>query len=145
MPYKFLIIILIYLIGATAAAESISVIIKPQTGLAGTTSLTIHDDGKVTVLVYESAVKINENTVNITHEEKEAMRLNIVSSIAEYLKQDSYDKLKQYTFTISLAHTVDGVTKSISGKRLNNETVKLIRQLINIIPGNSLHYVKEEI
>ena len=145
MHHKFLITILISLLSTTATAESISVTIKPEKGLSGTTSLTIHDDGKVTVLIYESAVKISENTVNVEPKDKEALRLNVLSSIAGYLNQDSYDTLKIYTFTTSLAHTVDGVTKNISSKRLNKEAIQLIKQLTEIVPGNSLHHVKEEI
>ena len=145
MHHKFLITILISLLSTTATAESISVTIKPEKGLSGTTSLTIHDDGKVTVLIYESAVKISENTVNVEPKDKEALRLNVLSSIAGYLNQDSYDTLKIYTFTTSLAHTVDGVTKNISSKRLNKEAIQLIKVLTEIVPGSSLQHVKEEI
>ena len=145
MHRKFLIIILIGLVSTTATAESISITIKPEKGLSGTTSLTIHDVGKVTVLVYETAVKISENTVDIETKEKDALRLNVLSSIAGYLNQDSYEALKMHTFTTSLAHTVDGVTKNISSKRLNKEAIQLIKQITEIVPGNSLYYVKEEI
>ncbi len=145
MHHKFLITILISLLSTTATAESVSITIKPEKGLSGTTSLTIHEDGKVTVLVYESAVKINENNVNIEPKDKDALRLNVLSSIAGYLNQDSYDTLNIYTFTTSLAHTVDGFTKNISSKRLNKEAIQLIKQLKEIVPGNFLHHVKEEI
>ncbi|MGY8813897.1 MAG: hypothetical protein ACKVHQ_04165 [Gammaproteobacteria bacterium] len=91
MHHKFLITILISLFSTTATAESISITIKPENGLSGTTSLNIHDDGNVTVLVYESAVNINENIVNIEPNDKEALRLKVLNSIAEYLNQDSYD------------------------------------------------------
>ena len=145
MRHKYLIFFLLCLFSTTASAESISITIKPEKGLSGTTSLSIHDDGKVTVLVYESAVKISENIVNIAPEVKAALRLNVLSSIAGYLNQDSYDTLKIYTFTTSLAHTVDGVTKNISSKRLNKEAIQLIKQLTEIVPGSSLQHVKEEI
>jgi len=65
MPYKMLITVLISLLSTITMADSISITVKPEKGLSGTTSLTIHDDGNVTVLVYESAAKISENTINI--------------------------------------------------------------------------------
>jgi len=126
-------------------AESISITVKPEKGLSGTTSFTIHDDGNVTALVYESAVKISENTVNIIPKEKEALRLKVISSVSGYFNQTNYGSLNTYTFTTSLAYTVDGVTKNISSKRLTKEAIQLIKQLTKIVPGNSLQYVKDEI
>ncbi|MEH6471227.1 MAG: hypothetical protein V7752_08255 [Halopseudomonas sp.] len=145
MHHKMLITVLISLLSTITMAESISITVKPENGLSGTTSLTIHDDGNVTVLVYESAVKISENTVNIEAKEKDVLRMKTLSSVAGYFNQDSYDSLKTYTFTTSIAYTVDGVTKNISSKRLTKEAIELIKQLTKLVPGNSLHYVEEEI
>jgi len=145
MPYKMLITVLISLLSTITMADSISITVKPAKGLSGTTSLTIHDDGNVTVLVYESAAKISENTINIEPKDQDSLRLQALSAIAGYLNQDSYGSLKTFTFTISLAHTADGVTKNISSKRLNKEAIQVIKQLTELVPGNGLQYVKEEI
>jgi len=145
MLNKALIAVLMSLLSMIALAESISVTVKPEKGFAGLTSLNIHEDGNVTVLVYESAVKINENTLDLEPERKKLLRLQSLSAIDDYLKQSSYDSLKIVTFTISIAHTTDGVTKNISSKRLNKEATELIKTLIELVPGNSLDYVKEEI
>lgn len=145
MHHKILIAGFISLLSTITLAESISITVKPEKSLAGTTSLTIHDDGNVTVLVYESAVKISENTINIEPKDKDALRLKVLSSIAGYFNQGSYGSLKTYTFTTSLAYTDDGVTKNISSKRLTKEAIQLIKLLIKVVPGDSLQYVKEEI
>jgi len=126
-------------------ADSTSITVKPEKGLSGTTSLTIHDDGTVTVLVYESAAKISEKTINIDPNDQDSLRLQVLSAIAGYLNQGSYDSLKTYTFTASFAHTADGVTKNISSKRLNTEAIQIIKLLTELVPANGLQYVKEEI
>jgi hypothetical protein len=145
MLNKALIAVLISLLSMIAVAESISVTVKPEKGFAGLTSLNIHEDGNVTVLVYESAAKINENTLDLEPERKKLLRLQSLSTIDSYLKQSNYDSLNTVTFTTSIAHTTDGVTKNISSKRLNEEATELIMQLIELVPGNSLDYVREEI
>ena len=145
MRNKFIIMFLFSLLSSIAVADSISITIKPDKGLSGTTSLTMHEDGNVTVLVYESAVKISESSINIEPDDKNYLRSQTISAIDEYLNQDSYDALKAYSFTISLAHTVDGVTKNISSKRLNKEAVKVIQKLTTLVPGKVLQYAKDEI
>ena len=128
-----------------AAADSISVTLKPERGLSGTTSLNIHDDGSVTVLVYESPTKISENTVNIDSSQKEELRSLTLSALDSYLNDNKYEILKEYTFTLSVAHTVHGVTRSVSGKRMNNESIKVLRKIIQLNPGVDLTYVVEKI
>ncbi|PHS72193.1 MAG: hypothetical protein COB22_05705 [Cycloclasticus sp.] len=145
MCNKILMTIFISLLSTITMADSISITVKPAKGLSGTTSLTIHDDGNVTILTYESAIKISENTINIKPNDKNSLRLQTISAIAQYLNQDSYKSLKSYSFTVSLAHTADGVTKNISSKRLNKEAVKVIKQLTTIVPAGDLQYVKDEI
>lgn len=145
MHHKILVAVLVCLLSTVTMAESISITLKPEKRLSGTTSLTIHDDGNVTLLVYETAVKISENIINIEPKDKDALRSKVISSIAEYFNQDSYGSLKTYTFTTSLAYTVDGVTKNVSSKRLTKEAIQLIKLLTKLVPGDSLQYVKEEI
>lgn len=145
MHHKILTTFFISLLSTIVMAESISISVKPEKELSGTTSLTIHDDGNVTLLVYESAVKISENTVHIDSHEKDELRSKVLSSVAGYFNKESYASLKKYTFTTSLAYTVDGVTKNISSKRLTKVAIQLIKQLTKIIPGDSLQFVKEEI
>jgi hypothetical protein len=125
-------------------ADSISITVKPEKGLSGTTSLTIHDDGNVTILVYESAVKINENTIDISSNDSHLLRVKTINAISKYMNQDSYKYLKTYSFTTSLAYTIDSVTKNISSKRLNKETVDVIQLLTRLVPEDGLQYVKSE-
>ena len=145
MQNKFLFTVLFCLFSTLTIADSISITVKPEKGLSGTTSLTIHADGNVTLLSYESASKISENTINIEANDKQLLRLHTLNAMANYLGKNSFKSLKIYSFSVSLAHTIDGVTKNISSKRLNEEAVKTMRQLIKLVPVNSLQYVKNEI
>jgi len=126
-------------------ADSVSITVKPEKGLSGTTSLTIHGDGNITILIYESAVKISEITINISSNDSHLLHLKTINAISEYFNQDSYEYLKAYSFTTPLAHTVDGVTKNISSKRLNKETVDVLHKLATLVPEDVLQYVKSEI
>ena len=145
MCCKILAVLFISLFSTIIMADSISITVKPEKGLSGTTSLTIHDDGNVTILIYESAVKISENTINISSSDSHLLHLKTINAISEYLNQDSYKSLKAYSFTTSLAHTVDGVTKNISSKRLNKEAVNILQKLTTLVPEDALQYVKSEI
>jgi len=145
MCCKILAVLFFSLFSTIIMADSISITVKPEKGLSGTTSLTIHDDGNVTILIYESAIKIIENTINISSSDSHLLHLKTRSAISQYLNQDSYKFLKAYSFTISLAHTVDGVTKNISSKRLNKEAVNVLKKLTTLVPEDALQYVKSEI
>lgn len=145
MRNKIITFLVICLLSSLSIADSISITIKPATGLSGTTSLTMHEDGMVTVLVYESAMKVSENSVDIHPAERDQLRVDTIRAVDEYLNQTSYASLTAYSFTISLAHTIDGVTKNISSKRLNKQAVKVIRKLTTLVPDNALQYAKDEI
>jgi len=128
-----------------AAADSMSVTLKPERGLSGTTSLNIHDDGSVTVLVYESPTKISEDAVNIESNQKEELRSLTLRALKSYLNENNYENLKEYTFTLSVAHTVHGVTRNVSSKRMNNEAIKVLNKIIQLNLGVNLKYVAEQI
>ncbi len=145
MPLKIILIIFISLINTIAMADSISVTLKPEKGLSGTTSFNIHDDCNATILVYESATKISESTINIEPNKKEELRLLTLIALRSYLNQNNYDHVKEYTFTMSLAHTVQGVTINVSSKRISKEAIKVIEQIIMLNPDVNLKYVAEQI
>ena len=115
-----------------------SVTLKPAKGLSGTVSFNIHDDGNATILVYESIVNIEANI-------KEKLRLLILKAMNGCLSQNSYNHIKKYNFTLSLAHTVQGVTKNVSSKRINKEALKVIMRIIMLNPDVNLKYVEEQI
>jgi len=126
-------------------SDSLYVTLKPAKGLSGTTSLNIHDDKKVTVLVYESSVKISENTVEIEPQKVEELRILILAVLNDYLNLESFNDIKEYPFTIALAYTNHGVTKNISSKRINKKGLDLIKQIVIINPDIDLNYVTENI
>ena len=137
---KIILAIFIYFISTIVVADSMSVTLKPERGLLGTTSLNIHDDGSVTILIYESSTKISENVVNIESNQKEELRSLTLSALNSYLDESDFENLKEYTFTFSVAHTVHGVTKNISSKRINKEALKLLKKMIMIIPDVNLKF-----
>lgn len=145
MPLKIILTIFISLISTIAMADSISVTLNPEKGLSGTSSFNIHDDGNATILVYESATKISESTINIEPNKKEELRLLTLIALRSYLNQNNYDHVKEYTFTMSLAHTVQGVTINVSSKRISKEAIKVIEQIIMLNPDVNLKYVAEQI
>jgi len=126
-------------------ADSLSVTLKPSKGLSGTTSLNIHDDRKVTVLVYESPVKINETTVVIESKKVEELRFLILSTLNDYLDLESFNGIKEYPFTISLSYTNQGVTKNVSCKRINKKAMNVIKQIVIMNPDIDLNYVTKKI
>ena len=143
---RYITLIFILAISSNVAfADSLVVTLKPAKGLSGTTSLNIHDDKKVTVLVYESPTKISENIVVIESKKVEELRILILASLNDYLKLESFNDIKEYPFTMSLAYTHNGVTKNVSSKRINEKALNLIRQIIIINPDIDLNYVAEKI
>jgi len=111
-------------------ADSISITLKPTDRLSGTTSLNIHEDGSVTILVYESPSKISESSVDIDLDEKGEIHSFSLRALKTYLDQNSHSHIKETIFTISIAYTDKGVTKSISTKRINEEAMKVVTLLI---------------
>ncbi|MEH6814132.1 MAG: hypothetical protein V7677_16485 [Motiliproteus sp.] len=142
---RILLAVLICFISVTAVADSISVTLKPERGLSGTASLNIHADGSVTILVYESPSKISENAVNIESNQKEELRSLTLSALNSYLNESDYESLKKYPFTLSVAHTVHGVTKNVSSKRMNKEAIEVLKKIILLNPSVNLKFVAEQI
>lgn len=97
------------------------------------------------MLVYESAVKITENTLAMKPAERDEMRLLTLAGLKSYLVLEKYDQVKERPFTMSLSHTVQGVTKSISSKRITDEAIKMIARLIQVAPDVDLKSVSDQI
>ena len=126
-------------------AESMSITLKPTKGLSGTASLNIHEDGSVTILEYESPTKISESSVDIDSSEKDEIRSLILRTLQTYLDQNSHSHIKEYTFTISIAYTDEGVTKSISTKRINEEAMKVVKLLIGRVSNEEIKAIEKQI
>jgi len=143
---RYIALILILIISSNVTyADSLSVTLKPEKGLSGTISLNIHDDKKVTVLVYESPIKISENSVVIELKKVEELRILILAALNDYLNLESFIEIQEYPFTISLAYTKHGVTKNVSSKRINKKALNIIKQIIFINPDIDLKYVTKKI
>lgn len=145
MTFRIILTLCFILLCTAASADSLAVTLKPSKGLAGTTSFNIHDDGRVTVLVYESASKITENTLAIKTDARDELRSLALACLESYLVQDRYDHVKEHGFTMSVAHSVQGVTKSISSKRISDEAIKMIERIIQIAPDVDLKFVAAQI
>ena len=126
-------------------ADSMSITLKPTKGLFGTASLNIHEDGSVTILEYESPTKISESTVNIDSSEKDEIRSLSLRALKTYLNQNNHSHIREYTFTFSIAYTDEGVTKSISTKRINEEAMKVVRLLIGHISNEEIKAIEKQI
>ena len=130
---------------STLLADSISITLKPAKGLSGTASLNIHEDGSITILEYESPVKISERTVSFDSNKRGELRLFALTALKSYLDQEDYSQVKEYTFTLSIAYTNDGVTKSISSRRINEHAMKLVKVLIIYVQNEKIKAIEKQI
>jgi len=122
-------VVLLILTPCFASDESISITVKPSTGLSGTTSFNIHQDGTLTVLRYESPTKISEKSVDL-----ESKKIKEIGSLAhdvlkEVLSTDDFSTWPEQKATFSVAITREKVTKSISTRRFSKKVSKLINLL----------------
>jgi hypothetical protein len=143
-PIIISILIVIFSTGPVLA-DSMSITLKPTKGLSGTASLNLHEDGSVTILEYESPTKISESSVNINSSEKDEIRSLTLRALKTYLNQNSHSHIKEYTFTFSIAYTDEGVTKSISTKRINEEAMKVVKLLIGHISNKEIKAIEKQI
>ncbi len=138
--------VIVLLVGATtASAESLSVSLKPAKGLSGTASLNIHEDGSVTVLVYESPTKIEEHTIEVDEDQKEKLRSVVLAALNSYLVKDSFEEIELRDFSVSFLSTKQDVSKSVTSKRLNEAAIKAIKQIFLVVPKMKLSYLDGKI
>lgn len=132
---KYTILVLIAcLICGRALANELVVTFKPSSGLAGTTALNFHQDGKITLLIYESVTRITENAINMKEDDIVTVKKLAERTLNEYLSREQFKELKTYQLTAGIAYKVDAVTKSISTRKLTGNMIKLIKQVNQYIP-----------
>jgi len=124
------------------SADSLSVTLKPSTGLSGTASLTIHEDGKVTMLIYESPQKITEHTVDVNEVQKSKLTQKALQALDSYLLTNDFDELDRVNFSVSFLYTRDEVSKSVTTKRLNPLLKDALILLFEVVPAMKLSYVE---
>jgi hypothetical protein len=128
---RLILFIFIYLFTnyGLAFSESLSIAIKPSSGLSGTISFNIHENGASTILKYESPTNIIEDTVKIRPEL--VSEINNLSHIVlqEYMGLNQFSQWPEQQETISVAITNDKVTKSISTRRFS-KNILMLKKLI---------------
>ena len=125
----------------TASAESISVSLKPAKGLSGTVSLNLHDDGKVTLLMYESPTKIFESLIEINEAQRASLRIIIIKALDSYLIKSEFKEIKLSEFSVSFLHTKNHVSKNVTSKRLTEAAKTALKKIFIIVPKMKLNYV----
>ena len=142
MMRHLLFLICLYLCSFVALADSFSVMVKPEKGLSGTFSLNIHDDLRVTTLVYKSAQDIVENEVKLTPDDSKELIEAITLTLDEYLQSKNLANAEQSPFTLSIFHTRVGVTRSISTKKIIDKASKLVDRIVAINPAIKIDNLK---
>lgn len=117
-------------------ADSISVTIKPSRGITGTQSFNFHDDGRLTLLTYHSPSRITENPLTLSQDQSAKLRQSASRTLTEYLSQEQFKALEPKSQTLAIAHTKDGVTKSISSRKHSNAASQLIEALKKLSPND---------
>ena len=117
-----------------ASEKSISITIKPSTGIVGTISFNIHPDQSVTVLVYESASVINESPVSM--DSKTVAKVSQLSEqiLDEFVSLTDYSQFPEYKQGSAIAITQSKVTKSISTRRYSEKLISLIEMIKDYVP-----------
>jgi len=127
--------IILSLICSNLFADEISVTLKPSKGLAGISSMTFHQEGSVTLLVYESAAKIVNNTLELNAAEADALKALARDTLGEYLQLDQYQQWPSLKPLLGIAHTRDEVTKSISSRRYSAAALRLVEAINPHLPS----------
>jgi hypothetical protein len=125
------IFILLTGIGTIHAGQAVSIILKPQKGITGTTAFNLHDDGNMTLLVYESPTRITESPVAGPEGLSGQISSLAVRVFAEYAGMDDYTGLPDGDWTCAVSITHDGVTKSVSTRRFSAK----LAELLNLVDG----------
>lgn len=108
-----------------AADESISITLKPSTGLAGTTSYTLHEAGNLTKLSYVSRSDIQEHSLKATTEQITELQSLASQVISEVISSEDYSDWELRESSLAVAITKDNVTHSISTKRFSAKAHQL--------------------
>ena len=127
-------VLILCLLSLNVFSEEISITLKPTKGLAGTSSVTFHEDGKVTLLVYETSTKISDNLIDIDSKAVAELTDLATKALDEYLALKQFIQLKNYTLLVGILVTQDAVTKSISSRKLTQSVITLINKLNEHIP-----------
>ncbi|MBV1876026.1 MAG: hypothetical protein KUG79_00155 [Pseudomonadales bacterium] len=142
---NLLVALVILACASIASADSITVSLKPSKGLSGTASLNLHEDGKVTLLMYKSPVNIEENLIEVTELQLAELRAVVLKALNSYLTKTDYKAIELHDFSVSFLHTKNQVSKNITSKRLT-ETAKLaLRKIFAVVPEMKLGYLDGDI
>lgn len=135
MRYLLISFMLLISSNSFASEKSISVIIKPSSGIKGTISFNIHPDQSVTVLIYESASKITENTVTIDRKIVGKVSQLSETILGEFVSLKEYSQFPEYKQGSAIAITQSKVTKSISTRRYSEQLISLIKIIADYVPN----------
>ena len=125
---------LLFSTNSFGSGKSYSVTIKPKAGIVGTASFNIHDDNRITVLVYESPTKIAENMASVDAAKITEVIQLLESTIDELIEIKDYSNLPEFKQTSAVTVTKDKVTKSISTRRYTGQLIELIKAINSYIP-----------
>jgi hypothetical protein len=117
-----------------ASESSVSVTLKPSSGIAGTFSFNIHADQRVTLLVYESASAINESPVSIDRGTVESIHRLAEQVLEEFVSMEDYSTLPEYKQSAAVTITQDRVAKSISTRRYSENLISLVDAIQAYVP-----------
>jgi len=116
------------------AAESVSIILKPQKGISGIVSVNVHADHSMTVLVYESPTNIVESTLPVETTIGQGIIDLSKDVFAQYVGLEDYSQLPDRKRTCAITITRDEVTKSISTRRYTEQLIALLQELNRHLP-----------
>ncbi|MFT5131967.1 MAG: hypothetical protein ACI9SC_000430 [Gammaproteobacteria bacterium] len=135
--------LVLMLVSFNSLADGVSITVKPLIGIVGTTSLTFHEDEKVTMLVYESAAKITETLLEIGAEDSSYLKMLAVTTLNEYLNMSDFRNISEYAITFGISRTEDTVTKNISSRRLTKNALEIIDEFRKYTPRKDLLNIGE--
>ncbi len=134
MTMRLLILSLALLLSVNAISAELTVTLKPAKGIKGTHSIRFQDDGRVSLLVYQSATHIVDNAVAIEPAEAARLRHLATRALDQYLTTQDFSALKRHTLLIGIARTQDEVIQSVSSRRLSESAIALIDALGRYVP-----------
>ena len=135
MTYLLISFLLLISSSSFASEKSISITIKPSASIIGTISFNIHPNQSVTLLVYDSASKINETTVSI--DSKTVAKISQLSEriLDEFVTLKDFSHFPEYKQGLAIAITQNKVTKSISTRRYSEQLISLIKMIKEYVPN----------
>ena len=140
MKIRTMALLILCFLSTAVFSEEISITLKPTKSLTGTKSVNIHENGKVTLLVYESPSKITENLLNINPAAVNNLKKMAINTQNEYMLLKKISPIKTYKLLAGITVARELVTKSISSRRLTQSMIKLIGNINSHLPEE--HRVK---